>query len=69
MAGKNVRSVKVENLFQALIFEGLQRKELKEGEHDTQVELLWERGDSWMEDRSEGELGISEMEAPPDRIK
>lgn len=41
MDDKNVPSVKAENLFKAR----LKEDELKEGEHGTQVELLWERDD------------------------
>lgn len=70
MEGKNVPSVKAENLFKTLIFEGLKEDELKGGERGTQVELLWERDDGWKEggDR-EGQLGVSAREGPTDRVK
>lgn len=43
MEDKNIETVRIENLFKVLTFERLKENEVKEGEHDIQVEPLWER--------------------------
>lgn len=52
MQNKNIRTVKVENLFKGLIFEGLKEVEVKEGKHGVQVELQWKRYDYLQEKES-----------------